>query len=635
MAIKRQVPVNVGSNVNPYDHDLEPLQSEEWFRAYQSQEKYRWQPKRRGKRQPRIATIDAETDPFSGPGNLIAPFCWGFYDGAIFKLFWGDDCTEQLSRFIRDLDYPHIIYAHNGGKFDFSFLLDLIEPEVFTIGTRIVKARVISADDKTAHELRDSFSIIPEALDFVSEKTKIDYDLMTKGKRNVKGNRDQIVSYLKDDCTLLYKYVEAFRNEFGNVLTMASASMKKLNLSMRGRTKRGAVLPAYERLSEPQDAELRPYYYGGHVECFKRGIFEEPFNPDGSGGYKLYDINSSYANVMRNMLHPTSAGYVKGLRTITSKTDFALIEATSDGALPLRDQRTKELLFPRGRYLFQATGHEIRAALDLGLLHIHKLHDAWEAFERTSFADFIDHYYRVRLEAKARGDQIYALFWKRVMNGAYGKFAQNPRKFRDTLICRPNDEPPDPDEMWELSERYDRMDIYTRQSDQTRAFRSYLNVGTGASITGAARAELLKGIHQAEGLLYCDTDSLIAREFRGLLSGSILGGWKIEANANKVAVADKKMYAMWGTAGTDQEADKRLQAYGDTSCVKLASKGVRATAMDVMNIANGNAVEFVPLAPTIKLDGGQQWISRRLKRRDIDPALIPELALRSEKSPVI
>lgn len=604
------VSVNVGAGINPYDADIEPEQSEAWFRAYGQQDKFYWQPKRRGKTVKRMATIDCETDPFSGPGNPVRPFCWGFYNGSTYHQFWGTDATAELLAHIKSLDYPHVIYAHNGGKFDFTFMLDAIEPEVFCIGTRIVKALIIG-ESGIEHEIRDSFSIIPEALDFASEKTVIDYGIMAKTKRDK--HKAEILAYLKDDCTLLYKYVETFRKEFGNVLTMASASMAKLNLSMKGRSRKGKTLQCYERLTEAQDAELRPYYYGGHVECFKRGVFEAPSDEP----FVLVDINSSYANVMRNMLHPISAGYVKGLREITSKTDFALIDATSKGALPIRDQKTKELLFPHGRFLFQATGHEIRMALQLGLLTIHRLHDAWEAYERVSFADFIDHYYRVRLEAKAKGEAIYALFWKRIMNGAYGKFAQNPRKFKDTMICRPNDEAPD--SSWSLAERYELMDIYTRQSDQQRAWRSYLNVGTGASITGGARAELLRGISQAEGVLYCDTDSIICKRFNGLSDASQLGAWKVETSAHTVAIADKKMYALWGAATGGTEGDKRFKAYGDTACVKLASKGVRATAADIMALARGQTVEFVPLAPTIKLDGSQVWTNRRLKRRDMLP----------------
>ena len=567
--------------VNPFDADLEPAQHEAWVTAYYNQSKFNFTPKRRGKRAKLIATIDCETDPFSGPGNPVSPFCWGFYDGSSYHSFWGENATIDLVAHIRGLEQPHIIYAHNGGKFDFTFLLNDIDGrEPFVIGTRIVRATIGD------HELRDSFSIIPEALDFASEKTKIDYSVMSVDRRDE--HQREILDYLRDDCVLLYKYVEAFRNEFGNVLTMASASMRKLNLSMAEKTNRRVC---YDRLSEARDAELRPYYYGGHVECFQRGVFND-------GPYTLYDINSSYANVMRNFLHPTSAGYVKGLHSITDQTDFALVDATSKGALPIRNQITKELLFPHGRYLFQATGHELRAGIELGLVHVHKLHDAWEAVERLSFAEFIDYYYNIRLEAKARGDHIYSLFWKRVMNGAYGKFAQNPRKFTDTMICHPGDDEPDGD--WQLSQRYKKLDIYTRPSDPKKTWRSYLNVGTGASITGAARAELLRGIHGATGVLYCDTDSVVAKSFSGLSDPQKLGAWKIEVIADELAIADKKVYAMWHQG----------------ECVKLASKGVKATDLDVRNLALGNTVQFIPEAPTFKLDGSQIWTSRILKRRD-------------------
>jgi hypothetical protein len=70
----------------------------------------------------KLAVIDAETDPFRY-GRKPEAFAWGFYDGETYVDFWGADSTLKLMNYIAALREPHVIYAHNGGKFDFFYLL--------------------------------------------------------------------------------------------------------------------------------------------------------------------------------------------------------------------------------------------------------------------------------------------------------------------------------------------------------------------------------------------------------------------------------------------------------------------------------------------------------------------------------
>ncbi len=43
----------------------------------------------------KIAAFDFETDPFKHD-RIPKPFSWGFYNGEIYKDYWGDDCVEQF-----------------------------------------------------------------------------------------------------------------------------------------------------------------------------------------------------------------------------------------------------------------------------------------------------------------------------------------------------------------------------------------------------------------------------------------------------------------------------------------------------------------------------------------------------------
>ena len=78
----------------------------------------------------KLAILDAETDPFAWQ-QKVHPFVWGLYivDDGSYHEFRNDDLscygdmsgTAKLMEFLQDESLR--IYAHNGGKFDYLFLL--------------------------------------------------------------------------------------------------------------------------------------------------------------------------------------------------------------------------------------------------------------------------------------------------------------------------------------------------------------------------------------------------------------------------------------------------------------------------------------------------------------------------------
>src|SRR5690606_17627652 len=74
----------------------------------------------------RIAVVDCETDPFA-PKILVQPFTVGFLTDTEYVDFWGDDCVDQFFAYLATLEDDFIIYAHNGGKFDFFFFLKYLD----------------------------------------------------------------------------------------------------------------------------------------------------------------------------------------------------------------------------------------------------------------------------------------------------------------------------------------------------------------------------------------------------------------------------------------------------------------------------------------------------------------------------
>ena len=530
-----------------------------------------------------IATFDIETDPgeppildrdgkILSPGLQIKPFAWGFFDGSKYVSDTGKDCIEKFVDFIRGIDEPHYIYAHNGGNFDFLFLMPWLEKEMFIINGRIVECRI------GPHRLRDSYAIIPVALKAFGDKREIDIQKLHRSKRH--RHMPEIMDYLRQDCVGLYKGVAEYERRFGLSLTMATTALKTLEKTYG---KKGAAI---KRLSRIQDGLFRQFYFGGRVQCFKKGIFRDDM--------KYYDVNSMYPHVMCAFDHPVSDTFV-AQREIDDKTDYAIVEASSKGALPVRTKNGLE--FPHSSGTFSATGHEIRMGLKLGTLKINRVVEAYSATERMNFREFVEPLYKMRNEAKLRCDAIDTLFLKLLMNSSYGKLALNPRDFQEHEITPLGGPHPDMADGWEAIAATDSYIVWARSIDAIapeKIDRKFINVATAASITAAARATLARAIESCTSPAYCDTDSLLARNLPVNDDAMTLGAWKIEAVGDEAAIAAKKIYAL----------------FKDGECVKQASKGVRMEPEDIRLVASGGTYRWQSPVPKIKLTGAQMYVSR-------------------------
>ena len=519
-----------------------------------------------------IAVVDTETDPFQH--NLIVkPFALGFYDGTRYIDFWGDDCVDQFFAWLNietASGVEYLIYAHNGGKFDFHFFLDYLteKKKPLIMNGRLTK--VTFADQ----EFRDSFAIIPQALGTYS-KIKFDYNKMKREVRQK--HRVEILFYQKDDCLKLYDLVFAFHKMFGDKITIASAAMTALS-----------SFHDFDKItSEYIDNTFRDFYYGGRNQCFKTGLLK--------GKWKLYDRNSMYPKVMEELQHPISNTF-KISKKLTNNTDFALIEAVNYNCLPTRDEKTGGLDFTIKRGQFFATGHEIRCGLETNTIKIERVIDAYTFNQKANFSDFVHHFYKLRNIAKADDDKIRDILYKLILNSAYGKFAINPRKFKEYMFTI--DALPDEND-WSLESQTDRLFIWSRPAPKKDGF---FNVATAASITGGARANLHMNLCQSINPIYCDTDSILCVQFNGDINDTALGGWKLEKTCNTAAIAGKKLYALYDDIPDD---------FDDQA--KFASKGVRLKPSDIVRICQGETVEYANPVPAFRLGKQTKFVTRNIK----------------------
>lgn len=525
----------------------------------------------------RIATFDCETDPFLY-GREPKPFVIGFYLDGEFTHFWGAKCVEHFVAHLDTIDDPLLIYAHNGGKFDFFFLMDggHLDNPIRIIAGRLVEAKV------GKHTLRDSVSIIPIALG-AYKKDDIDYDKMECDVRE--SHKEEIISYLKTDCIALYELVSAFVDRFGPKLTIASTAMAEL--------KKTEEIP---RLNKEHDEVFRAFYFGGRVECFERGVI--------STAIKYIDVNSMYPHCMKAMPHPTGDAY-----TIFGEEDeipltpdfrldsdvqmpyFAVIECVQVGPIGAFPSRKDDggLTFEPLPVRYYVTSHELQAAHDLGLVPSVRVIELFVPEESVTFEEFVDKFMQEKIDAEEKGDKIGRLFAKLIANSGYGKLAQNPEHFFEYKLIKHNEHGP---EGYELYSDYSTFEVWRKPSN----LKLYYDVTTAASITGAARSVLLRALCAVKRPLYCDTDSVMCEDAPGVdLHPTRIGAWDIEAEGDRVAIAGKKLYALFA---------------GD-ECVKFASKGLRLRPAEIISAAKGYKVTWHKEAPSYSMRG-VGWIERRL-----------------------
>lgn len=581
-----------------------------------------------------ICIIDMETDPFDNVRQeLIKPFLAVIYSPRFDELgvptdpdhpgchiIWEEDDDRlvcALSEFLETLPEAFTCYGHNAGKFDYMFLISrLIRGEVGFKGRGIMSCRL------GRHALRDSLHLIPEALANI-QKDAFDYRNMSRGKRLE--HKREIIRYCVSDCAYLYPIVVEFIQRFGYKLTVGQAALCELRSHY-----------PIKKLREGWDGFLRNFYAGGRVECIEGLI-------DVKGDFKVYDINSSYPNVMAKFKHPIGDMFdytVRGGQP-SENTCFIDLRCDNHGAFWSRIDGMTTFDVPRGR--FYTTIHEYNIALKYGLISNVRINYCVDCSERTDFSNFILPLYEERQKVKAslaalkaaglEGTQAWAdlkrddIFLKIIMNASYGKTGQNPRKFMDYYITDPNQSPPP--EWFESVKHIENEDmriesegayfqsprywIWKKPAPLTR--HTYNNVGVAASVTGAARAVLLEALQHAVRPVYCDTDSIICEALTEVdIHPTRLGAWDIEERATRVIVAGKKLYGLWHVKPKVRSL-RQLEA-GMVPENTIKNKGVSSGSLawrDLESVVNGGTTHTTNRAPTFDRYGGQRYIEREIR----------------------
>lgn len=498
------------------------------------------------------------------------------YIGEDYDYFRADSAANQLFDYFDTLTEPHVIYFHNGGRFDIQYFAHRLPSQsVVYVGSRAV------AVTYGIHEIRDSASIVAVKLSDAGAKGTIQLKTHVKAKRNK--NRREILGYLRQDCRVLMKAVTLFLNEACPVarskipMTISSAAFKALcrieEIPMR--YAKGKAL----EISRSFDAEMRPYYVGGHVEYFEGGILE--------GDFKLYDVNSMYPFAMAHFKHPVSDRF--DVETVVKMTPdfwiegfenvpyFLEFEGTTVG-LPsiVESEGTQRNEYAEKTGLHKYHSHELRVALEFGLVNITKIIAARLPKQIKNFSKYVYHYYEMRQELARRAEtgEISADDYKALdtiaklyLNGPYGKFAFNYRNYKTQHYV--NYASFDKAEVYaagmtrKMEVKDIDGDIICAICETDEVTETYYNVSTAASITAAARGLLLRAIMTCKRPIYCDTDSLLCEtlnEVDGIVIAKPktknLGEWGLDTACDKAVIAGRKLYALYKNGNVVKVAGK-------------------------------------------------------------------------------
>lgn len=562
-------------------------------------------------RKRQIYTIDVETDPFLRNREPL-PFLWGVYDGEPggYRTF---ETADAMMRWLLSLG-PIIVYAHNGGKFDYTYLFEFLEPytEILIIGGRLAKFTIGEI------EFRDSWSILPVALKHLG-KGGIEFWKLEAKVRDQ--HMEEIKRYNKQDCVALWEAVYHFTSLYGIKLTLAGAALDYWSKHFEHEKPKSDVM-FYER--------IKPYYNGGRVQCFHKGVIK--------GVFHVVDINSAYPYAMTHK-HPISVAYSNHTPTKSEKIiaqSLYRIEAISRGGLPFKDPKGA-LTFPDDAEAreYTITGWELQAAIDTKTLDYWKPLERRDFLKEIDFCDYVGHFYKMKAEAK-KGSLEYQ-FAKLMQNALYGKFGACPDNYSsfglvptDDIISTIQDpttrlgrnEGP-----WDWAGNLGEMALMQGKDPATGENNpvesQYYNVATAASITGFVRAFLWRHICKVRAaggvVLYCDTDSIVYRLAGGKSTHPFalskkLGDWSHEGLFEGGAIAGKKLYAFKHEAGYYQEVCNAAKVKGDKKPDewKKACKGVKLEPEQIVEIGKGAVIVWEADAP-------QPSIHRKIKLGEKKP----------------
>ena len=586
-----------------------------------------------------VFDIESKAGDTQEPG-FTRPFMCGFYDGKKFRSFRNMPSTKELpwenrhaakggciDRFLTTLFakangyIDTTIYAHNGGNFDFLFLLAWLKKQpnldfdIVPIQSTIQVLKVWRrGKEKEGHwTFLDSLKLLPMSL--AAACTALGLPGKKELSLHTHENSPLWEEYNGQDCIALYDVLalthDLVENKLGGEvgITTPSTAMRLFRRKYLGRGSSPAVIPRHMHFDICKNKEctgclhtwVRKGYYGGRTEIFRmKGV-----------ALKYYDLNSSYpASMMLDMpagnkiectdyeperYSEKYVGFVECIVHIPPECEIP--------PLPFRADSGK-LMFPAGSFSGTWSTEELallnHPRVNGRILSVTKC--IW--YRRvTVFIDMVTELYKYRDKSLPGYDSGLSTLAKLILNSLYGKFGM--KEERDSIIVLHEGEMP-PDGAKPAGGDTSHGIWYTTKVSSP----SYVIPQIAAHITALARVRLwhvmCAALDAGGRLYYCDTDSVITDV--ELTTGNALGELKdeypneplnIEFMQPKVYVVSKELpFEKVHTPECKKPPyDKEKEPLGCKGCstTKVTMKGLPSrerTPENMLTLRSGGTVEF-------------------------------------------
>jgi hypothetical protein len=484
---------------------------------------------------------------------------------------------------------PATLWAHNGGKFDALWFLDIIRRRGLTARVSLAGSRVTRVQCGGL-VLCDSYALIPMALRKCAPmggESKGHPDLpcvcgddcggYCSIRRDMPESRyRKVESYLEQDCRSLLA-----------VLRALEATAARERIVLRGTVGGTAWATASHELALPAArwprgdyALSRNGYYGGRVEVFRPGTEIAPLS-----GHR-YDIHSSYPAALVRTPVPTGQGHVvaheAGRRYRAGREGIfrAVVDVPEMHVPPLPLRVRDRIAFPVGRFEGEWSAVELRAAEAVGA-RIKRIRwgIAWDE-SAAVLAPWCERFWTLRaghLATPGPEAAAWAAWYKWFCNSLTGKLGQSP-DMRSIMVTteapracdggsRPCDGTHHPAKCcshrcvgtcgkWDILS-YDGR-VWSRPFFK---IASCAYVHWSAYLTASARVELGEQLrHAGEDAIYCDTDSVYSLRPLDRRLGDGLGEWGYEGAMTDWFCVAPKVYRYRDGTGTWQARAKGIPA---------------------------------------------------------------------------
>lgn len=485
-------------------------------------------------------TMDIESyrRPSSTPNEVVyvhEPLVVGLFSGK-FQQFIGEDAIKQTLNWLYETNEDCIVWAHNGGKYDWHFLfevlsefvdINLMEPvKMCDLNGALIQLQCYLKNGRII-TFKDSYRLLPASLsklgrDFnVKHQKAEDLNIEEATREELLTNR-QIHHYNEIDCIALYEVLEAYKE-----MITTNFDMNPLEYVSAASFAKGLY---YSKFFDPSNTPIyvpskpvydfiRIGYSGGRNEVFTRGIVKGPLYS--------YDFTSLYPKAGTLLLpygKPVHLPYLtipheRQVKFLKDNPGFYEVHITSPkNVLPLHGIKKKgKFMFPEfalekpeqdTTVLFS---EEIIMGLNLG--YKYTFVQGYKFKLAYIMKDSFEALFQLRKQAIADGNHALAQALKITINSMYGfhGFQKYNRNVLKTYGCNYESHLAAKEQTGGV--HYKRYgDIFLAQ-ERVDIHLEDVNIAVAAAITSHARMilyNLMEDIKRVGGEIhYVDTDSII------------------------------------------------------------------------------------------------------------------------------